>query len=48
MAVDITPFLSYFNDGNPHTFTLDMGSTIGYYWLVSVLSFCQITQCSAS
>ncbi|GAQ81329.1 putative Peptide-N4-(N-acetyl-beta-glucosaminyl) asparagine amidase A [Klebsormidium nitens] len=34
MAVDNTPFLFYFNDGNPHTFTLDIGSTIGYYWLI--------------
>lgn len=32
--VDVTPFLSLFNDGQPHAFTLDMGATVGNYWLV--------------
>jgi hypothetical protein len=33
-SVDLTAFLALFNDGNPHTFTLDMGETVGSFWLV--------------
>jgi hypothetical protein len=37
-SVDLTAFLALFINGKPHTFTLDMGETVGSFWLVRFAS----------